>query len=117
MSAPYTISFRGEEVVLSDDEADAISKSLMQQQIARNRVEQDAARKRGEVWVASYWRNQVRKEEECFSLREAASYLDFGDEEGLHSSEAIRYPDGTVVSRDDLNYDMWMSLVVDEVSA
>lgn len=87
-----------------------ILKSLHQQSSARRRTEEAAARAAGQVWYAVYWRHGARDEEECFSLAEAASYLDGGQEYGNLSSDSIRCPDGTVYTRDDREYGEWSDL-------
>ena len=103
-------SLRGESITLSDTEAKAILKTLHQQSSARREAEEAAARAAGQVWYAVCFVYGRREEEEFFSLAEAASFLDFGDEEGNHKSDSIRCPDGTVYTRGDTNWDDWAEL-------
>lgn len=102
MTEPLRIELRGETVELAEDEARAVLRSLHQQFSERAEAERAAAREAGQVWVAVYWRYHSRSEEECFSLEEAVQYLAGGEEYGSLSSEAIRCPDGSVYTRDDL---------------
>lgn len=104
------IKVRGKTVELSEDEAHAVLQSLHRQFADRDAARRAAQREAGQVWIATYWRYGARDEEECFSLKEAASYLDGGQEYGSLSSESIRCPDGTVYTRDD-RVDMEWSLM------
>jgi hypothetical protein len=107
---PFQIELHGQSVELTDAEAKAILKSLHQQSSERRRAEEDQARAAGQVWYAVYWRYGAREEEECFSLVEAASYLDGCEGYGSLSSDSIRCPDGTVYTRDDRAYGEWSDL-------
>ena len=106
---PLRIEVRGETLALSVDEARAVLQSLHRQLGDRAAAERDEARAAGQVWIAVYWRYGGKSEEECFSLREAANYLEYGEEEGTLSSESIRCPDGTVYTREDRDLD-WRQL-------
>lgn len=110
---PLRIELRGEPVELSEDEAHELLRSLHRQFADRSAAERQAAREAGQVWIATYWRYQAQDTEECFSLKEAAEYLDGGEEYGTLSSESIRCPDGTVYTKNDLNYEDWVSLLKD----
>lgn len=107
---PLRIELRGEGVELSESEARDILRSLHRQFSDRSAAERQAAREAGQVWIATYWSYGSQDTEECFSLKEAAEYLDGGEEYGTLSSVSIRCPDGTVYTREDRQDMEWALL-------
>ena len=110
MSDPLQVEIHGEAIELTEDEARSVLQSLHRQFTDRAEAERTAQREAGQVWIATYWRYGAREEDEFFSLKEAASYLDHGEEYGDLSSESILCPDGTVYTSDE-RVDMEWSLL------
>jgi hypothetical protein len=48
----------------------------------------------GDVWQAQYWQHHSLDSEEFSSLKEAATYLRYGQDYGYHNPEAIVTPNG-----------------------
>lgn len=49
------------------------------------------------TWTAVYWRYHSRYEQECDSLDEAVRFLEYGEDDGSLSSEAIFGPNGKLL--------------------
>ena len=72
------------------------------------------------VWTAKYWQHHSIYQQEFDSLRDAAGFLEYGQDDGLLSPDSILGPDGGVLydfHGDDSVYDLADRLRAEEARA
>jgi len=95
---PLTVEINGQPVTASMQEWGRVKDAIIARSVADRMAWEDERRAAGQVWTALYWRYHSKGEEECFSLAEAASFLEGGEDWGNLSAEGVRCPDGTVIA-------------------